>query len=189
MGDLRLRRCKAVIINLAFHSALQGLLTKFLREDDYAEFVEDSVDRLAEKWFTDEKVKNIVSQLLARFQLDEFAIEAEALRKSSGDLQQLDRMLASLELRATRHSRHRQVSRNLGAATAGEHRSHPCRQAASPARRCIGQKSIGGLTVTSERQVAQIDATLARARAPDPGLADNERATMPTGTVSAKASL
>ena len=96
---LRLRRCKAVIINLAFHSALQGLLTKFLREDDYAEFVEDSVDRLAEKWFTDEKVKNIVSQLLARFQLDEFAIEAEALRKSSGDLQQLDRMLASLELR------------------------------------------------------------------------------------------
>src|SRR5262249_57574120 len=39
------------------------------------------------------------SELLSRFNLDESAIEAEAIRKSSSDVELLDRMLTSLESR------------------------------------------------------------------------------------------
>src|SRR5262249_23526327 len=49
--------------------------------------------------FTDKEAKNQVSELLGRFDLDESAIEAEAIRRSSADLELLDRMLASLETR------------------------------------------------------------------------------------------
>jgi hypothetical protein len=38
-------------------------------------------------------------EILSRFELDETAIEAEAIRKSSADLELLDRMLTSLESR------------------------------------------------------------------------------------------
>ena len=43
-----------------------------------------------------------MSELLGKFQLDESAIEAEAIRDSSQDLEQLDRMLRSLEARRDR---------------------------------------------------------------------------------------
>ena len=37
--------------------------------------------------------------MLRRFQLDEFAVEAEAIRESASTLEHLDRLLASLEAR------------------------------------------------------------------------------------------
>jgi hypothetical protein len=77
---LRLRRCKAVIINVALQPALKDLLTQFLRENDYADFVEDNADDIARKWFTDQRIKKILSELLGQFQLDESAIEANAIR-------------------------------------------------------------------------------------------------------------
>jgi hypothetical protein len=97
---LRLRRCKVVIINSAFRSALQNLLKQLLRqpgEDEYE--VEDEAEALAQAWFTDQEAKKQVSEILARFDLDESAIEAEAIRSSSSDLELLDRMLTSLESR------------------------------------------------------------------------------------------
>jgi hypothetical protein len=50
-------------------------------------------------WFTDQEAKKRVSELLSRVKLDESAIEAEAIRRSSSDLELLDRMLTSLESR------------------------------------------------------------------------------------------
>src|SRR5262249_62287582 len=49
--------------------------------------------------FTDKEAQKQVSETLGRFNLDESAIEAEAIRKSSSDLELLDRMLTSLESR------------------------------------------------------------------------------------------
>ncbi len=97
---LRLRRCKVVIINSAFRSALQNLLKQVLRQPGQYEYeVEDEAEALAQAWFTDQEAKKRVSEILSRFDLDESAIEAEAIRGSSSDLDLLDRMLTSLESR------------------------------------------------------------------------------------------
>src|SRR5262249_9202066 len=78
---LRLRRCKVVIINSAFRSALEGLLVNALRgPGEYKHDVEYKAQALARTWFTDKGAKNQVSELLGRFELDESAIEAEAIR-------------------------------------------------------------------------------------------------------------
>jgi hypothetical protein len=97
---LRLRRCKAVIINSAFRSALENLLKQLLRQPGQYEYeVEDEAEALAQAWFTDKEAKKRISELLSRVELDESAIEAEAIRRSSSDLELLDRMLTSLESR------------------------------------------------------------------------------------------
>jgi hypothetical protein len=97
---LRLRQCKVVIINSAFRSALQNLLKQLLRQAGQYEYeVEDEAQTLAQSWFTDQEAKKQVSEILSRFDLDESAIEAEAIRRSSSDLELLDRMLSSLESR------------------------------------------------------------------------------------------
>jgi hypothetical protein len=97
---LRLRRCKVVIINSAFRSALQNLLKQVLRQPGQYQYeVEDEAEALAQAWFTDQEAKKQVSEILSRFDLDESAIEAEAIRRSSSDLELLDRMLTSLESR------------------------------------------------------------------------------------------
>src|SRR5262245_10893395 len=106
----RLRRCKVVIINAAFRSALEHLLEQLLRqpgqyaydvedEEEDEEEDEDKAQALAQSWFTDQEAKKQVSEILAGFDLDESAIEAEAIRRSSSDLELLDRMLTSLESR------------------------------------------------------------------------------------------
>jgi hypothetical protein len=97
---LRLRRCKVVIINSAFRSALQNVLTQLLKQPGQYDYeVADEAEALAHAWFTDQAAKKQVSEILARFDLDESAIEAEAIRSSSSDLELLDRMLTSLESR------------------------------------------------------------------------------------------
>jgi hypothetical protein len=100
---LRLRRCKTGIINSSFRAALQSLLTQLLREpgqlDDYEP---EEVEALALAWFSDQKAREQVSQTLSRFRLDESAIEAEAIRRSSSDLERIEGLLASLELRRAR---------------------------------------------------------------------------------------
>lgn len=97
---LRLRRCKTGIINSAFRAALEKLLVQLLQEPGgYAHQVEDEAESIAQAWFSDPAAKKQVSELLRDFQLDESAIEAEAIRSSAADLELLDRLLASLESR------------------------------------------------------------------------------------------
>src|SRR5262249_27448746 len=97
---LRLRRCKVVIINSALRRAFQDLFDPLLRQPgQYEYYEEDEAQALAQAWFTDEAAKKRVSELLRRVELDESAIEAEAIRKSCSELELLDRMLTSLESR------------------------------------------------------------------------------------------
>jgi hypothetical protein len=97
---LRLRRCKVVIINAAFRTALEILLVQLLKQPgQYEHEVRGEAQVLAEAWFTDKEVKKQISEMLNQFELDESVIEAEAIRKSSSDLELLDRMLTSLESR------------------------------------------------------------------------------------------
>jgi predicted component of type VI protein secretion system len=96
---LRLRRCKVVIINSAYYSALEDLLVQ-LRQPGQRDFeARDGARKLAHAWFTDKEAQKRVLETLGRFNLDESAIEAKAIRASSSVLELLDRMLTSLESR------------------------------------------------------------------------------------------
>ena len=98
---LRLRRCKAALINMAFRAALKNLLIEFWKDpDEIAPYQE--AEALAFEWFTDPKARQEVAEILTRFHLDETAIEAEAIRSVAADLELLDRMLMSLEVRRNR---------------------------------------------------------------------------------------
>ena len=57
---------------------------------------------LADAWFTNEKGKKEVLAILRQFDLDESAIEAEAIRQSWSDLESVDKMLTSLRSRFDR---------------------------------------------------------------------------------------
>jgi hypothetical protein len=92
---IRLRRCKTAIVNLAFGQALEKVLGELMRKPNSAQ----EVETLAVRWFTDEKAKAKVADLLAKFGLDESALEAEAIRQSSADLEVLEKMLSSLASR------------------------------------------------------------------------------------------
>jgi hypothetical protein len=129
---LRLRRCKVVIINSAFRSALQSLLKQVLRQPGQYEYqVEGEAEALAQAWFTDQEAKKQVSEILAGFDLDESAIEAEAIRRSSSDLELLDRMLTSLESR-----------RNKALGCVAEYRASLAQQLRDSADRIIDGKGV-----------------------------------------------
>jgi hypothetical protein len=129
---LRLRRCKVIIINSAFRRALENLLEQLLRQANEDPFeVEDEAQALAQSWFTDQEAKKQVSDLLSRFDLDESAIEAEAIRRSFSDLELLDRMLTSLESR-----------RNKALGTVAEYRASLGQQLRESADRIVNAKGV-----------------------------------------------
>ena len=142
---LRLRRCKVVIINSALRSALEHLLVQLLKgPGQYGYEVEDKAQNLAHAWFTDQEAKKRVSEALSRFDLDASAIEAEAIRRSSSDLELLDRMLTSLESR-----------RNKALGCVAEYRASLAHQLRESADRIIDGKGILRLEDTaSERSTA-----------------------------------
>ena len=58
-----------------------------------------AAENLARGWFKNNKAKTQVATLLRKFGLDEGAIEAEAFRLCSEDVERLDRMLTISEIR------------------------------------------------------------------------------------------
>jgi hypothetical protein len=55
---LRLRRCKALIINLAFRGALEELAVQLLRNPGQSKFqLKDEAEKLAEAWFSEDSAK------------------------------------------------------------------------------------------------------------------------------------
>jgi hypothetical protein len=106
----RLRRAKTAIVNLAMRPALANLLNDMLRvpgSQPYPSANEDAsrrteADRLARGWFSGEGGKTEVRNVLKQFHLNESAIEAAAINRTVAQLEQLDRMLASLETRCNR---------------------------------------------------------------------------------------
>jgi hypothetical protein len=142
---LRLRRCKVVSINSAFRRTLENLLAQLLRQPSQYEYeVEDEAQTLAQSWFTDQEAKKQVSEVLSRFDLDESAIEAEAIRRASADLELLDQMLASLESR-----------RNKALGCVAEYRASLAHQLRESADRIIdGNRVLRLEDAASERSTA-----------------------------------
>jgi len=99
---LRLRRCKAGIVNTAFKEALGDLLNNLEGTTTWTTPERQQREALIRDWFSEPRAKKEVSQLLGKYQLDEFAIEAEAIRIRSEDLERLDTMLTSAESRRDR---------------------------------------------------------------------------------------
>ena len=123
----RYRRTKNTLINSQYRSALVNLYNQLTRPpsnacpgaDDVVEAEDDGnkrymFDRLVkrlmdlgetdftEQWFTNPAVRAEYLELLTRYRLDEGYIEAEAIRLLSRDLDDIDRMLVSRELRRDR---------------------------------------------------------------------------------------
>src|SRR5712675_516189 len=71
----RLRRAKTNLIKMAFPDAIRRLLFDVLGAVN-----EDKAQMLAQNWAADEAAKREVKGILAKFELDEYAIEAEATR-------------------------------------------------------------------------------------------------------------
>ena len=82
---LRLRRCKAAIINSALVLPWITSSAAFAKARRYP-IRRGKAQKLAHVWFSDPTAKRQVSELLSDFQLDESAIEAEAIRSSAKTL-------------------------------------------------------------------------------------------------------
>ena len=94
----RLRSCKVSAIHPKLQQALQRILVQVLPflETKKAKF-------LASKWFEeDTAAREEVSEILKRFDLDGFAIEAEAIKLASDQLEWLDKALVSASSRLDR---------------------------------------------------------------------------------------
>lgn len=100
-GIQRLRRCKAGIIKNAFRAALQSLLERLLLSPSILDKItaEAQAAALTEGWFTSKRGKKAVIRWLNHYDLDETAIEAEAIRQSWSHLELIERMLMSQRAR------------------------------------------------------------------------------------------
>jgi hypothetical protein len=84
----RLRNCKVNVIHQTLRRALGSLLSQLLPLDEKIK-----AQGLADRWFEDTTAKEAVSKILKRFDLDESAIEAEAIKLTSDQLEWLDKAL------------------------------------------------------------------------------------------------
>jgi chromosome segregation ATPase len=100
----RVRRFKDAIINNSHLDALETILKQLLERSDFESFsdlLQEAAD-LARAWFHSKTARTKVARLLRRFHMNEDAIEAEAFRSCAEDVERLDRMLTTLELRRDR---------------------------------------------------------------------------------------
>ena len=96
---LRLRRCKVAIVNRAFKNALSEIVYRLAGEPEMDTPEREWYEAIILDWFSKPEARKEVLELLAEFRLDEFAIEAEAIRSVFSELEVLDKMLTLLESR------------------------------------------------------------------------------------------
>ena len=96
---LRLRRCKVAIVNIAFKHAVSHTVYHLAGQPQVGTPEREWYEAIVLDWFSKPEARKEVLQLLAEFRLDEFAIEAEAIRSVFSELEVLDRMLTLLESR------------------------------------------------------------------------------------------
>src|SRR5258705_3261258 len=83
----RLRRCKVAIVNTEFENALLSLLNRLAGYTNSDTPEREEREALVRDWFSEPEAKKEVSELLAEYHLDESAIEAEAIRSLSEELE------------------------------------------------------------------------------------------------------
>ena len=96
---LRLRRCKVAIVNRAFKNALSDIVYRLAGEPEMDTPEREWYEAIILDWFSKPEARKEVLELLAEFRLDEFAIEAEAIRSVFSELEVLDKMLTLQESR------------------------------------------------------------------------------------------
>ena len=108
---IRLRRFRVGIIQNALPAALRAILDQLFVEPADSDEVIQTYNRqnakradkhLSVAWLYDQKARNEVEKRLAKFGLDENAIEAEAFRMFCPDLERVEKMLAMVESRRDR---------------------------------------------------------------------------------------
>jgi hypothetical protein len=106
-------------------------------------YLRSEAETLARAWFKDELGKKRVAETLNQYGFDEYAIEGEAIKRSTSALGLLDRMLCSLEAR-----------RNKALRCIGEYRDGLARQLRENSDRVIEGQNIPQLEHTSNEQSA-----------------------------------
>ena len=96
---LRLRRCRAALVNMAFKDALSEIVYRLAGEPEMGTPKREWVDAVTKDWFSKPEARKEVLQLLRQFHLDESAVEAEAIRMCFSEIEMLDRMITLLESR------------------------------------------------------------------------------------------
>ena len=86
---LRLKRCKAGVINLAFHQSSASILYRLMQAGP----------DVAREWISNPKIAKKVEAELATYKLDGSIIIADAIKTKSYDLEPIDALLVSLETR------------------------------------------------------------------------------------------
>jgi hypothetical protein len=94
----RLARVKIAIYNLAIRKALYDVLVEELGE---LEGGQETVKYL-DGWLNDPEIKQEISDMLAKYNLDESAIEAGAFRQCCREFELIERLIVSAELRRER---------------------------------------------------------------------------------------
>jgi hypothetical protein len=89
----RLRRSKTAILDMASKDAVRRILCGFTAVD------RDWAEAASTVWLTHTGFREDIIEKLEASGLDESAIEAEAMRIAASDLEMLDRMMASQEMR------------------------------------------------------------------------------------------
>jgi hypothetical protein len=97
----RIRQAKAGIIDITRKEALRSILESILEEEDleYSKGRISEADLKADEWYTCPDIREELTALMARYGLDEKAITAQAFALRSRELEKLEHMLASKELR------------------------------------------------------------------------------------------
>jgi hypothetical protein len=99
---LRWHDAKAATANLALRDALYEVLVERLGEFPPGQ---ETAGHLA-KWFAEAGIRKEISDVLARYNLDESVIEAEAYRRCAPDLMKFDYLLISAESRRDKALHH-----------------------------------------------------------------------------------
>jgi hypothetical protein len=96
---LQLRRCKIAIVNTVFKDALSEIVYRLAGEPEMGTPKREWVEAITNDWFSRPEARKEVLQLLRQFHLNEWAIEAEAIRISFSEIEMLDRMITLVESR------------------------------------------------------------------------------------------
>jgi hypothetical protein len=89
----RLRRSKTAILNMASKDAVQHILCNFTAADWHW------AEKASAVWLSHAGVREDIIEHLEASGLDESAIEAETMRRVAYDVERLDRVMASQEMR------------------------------------------------------------------------------------------
>ena len=101
------------ILNTNFVPALEIVFKQVLLQIGYNHpEASGTAKDIAHRWFADKQVRKHGARLLRQCRLDKSAIEAEAFRKSAGQIELIDRLLASAKSRRSKIIRELATYRN-----------------------------------------------------------------------------